>query len=75
MLFGIIFETFVEVSAEPGMTPVFGSVQAPTTEVIGGERELTANLTSPLGRVDLMVNPDGVNPVLQFDSASASSAV
>ena len=68
------FESFVAVTATPDNTPVSNFAQAPTSEVIGGQRELFANLTSPQGFVDLAVNPDGNNPVLQFDSAAMSSS-
>jgi uncharacterized repeat protein (TIGR01451 family) len=48
--------------------PVTSSIQAPTTEVIGGERDLLVNKTSVNGRVQLSVN-DPLSPGLfSFDA-------
>ncbi len=49
-------------------TPVTSSVQAPTTDVIGGERDLLVSKTSTNGRVQLSVNDPLLPGLLSFDS-------
>ncbi len=49
-----------------GSTLVF----ADESEVIGGERDLFVELISGVGEVELLVNPFGLLPVLQFNSSS-----
>ncbi len=48
--------------------PVTSSVQAPTTDVIGGERDLLVNKTSVNGRIQLSVNDPLLPGFLSFDA-------
>ncbi len=67
------FETPVAVTASGEVTPAFAFVDAATTEIVGGQRELAADLTSEFGFATLAVNPSGA-PLLELDSAAASSS-
>ncbi len=48
--------------------PVTSSAQGPTTEIIGGERDLLVNKTSVNGRVQISVNDPLLPGFLSFDS-------
>jgi len=65
------FDTTVSVMAVPGMNPDFDFVRTAEGEALGGEREVSAELTSSVGEINLRVNPDG-NSALTLDSGSSS---